>query len=88
MYKDVDEVEEHNWRNDSSLKKNIVYKRRFALLRPILCEDGTKVWLRYYYKRYIVWTTDLFDDDEYSHTDFFGNISEEEYVVRKLSEKL
>ena len=78
----------NNWRHDSSLKRTIVYKRRFAFLRPILCQDGTKIWMKFYYKRYAVWSTDLFQDDEYSHTDFLGNISEEEYVVRKLSEKL
>lgn len=75
-----------NWRDDPSLRSIIEYKRHFAF-RRVICHDGTKVWLKFYYAKYKNWGTDW--DFEYGlHTDFIENITEEEYVVRKLSESL
>lgn len=80
-----------NWRNDPGLSSRINYERSFALW-PVKCCDGTKVWFKFYYKKYELWshggTSKVFRDDEYLHTDFIEDVSEAEYIVRKLAENL
>ena len=78
-----------DWRD--GLESIPVYKRKFAYL-PIVTSADDRVWMKFYYKKYVSYHTNygaslqVFDDD-YQHTDFVENISEEEFVVRKLSEK-
>lgn len=85
------ENQEETWRSDHGLVSSRVYKRRFAIF-PVVCEDGKRIWLKSYYKKYTIWghdrLNDFLKDDDYRHTDFDGNITEEEYIVRKLSETL
>jgi len=80
-----------NWRNDPGLSAAIEYKRSFAL-RPIICCDGTKVWFKFYYKKYEHWSHSksgkVYYDEGYLHTDFIENVSEAEYIIRKLAENL
>lgn len=84
-YKDLDNV---TWRSEQGIVGHSLYKRKWAF-RPIICSDGTKVWLEPYYAYYTVWTSGLFhESDEYGHTDFNENITEAEYIVRKLSDNL
>ena len=79
-----------NWRDDPALSCITVYKRRFAIL-PTLCE-GTRIIFRFYYKHYNIWShgqngsSKVFDDEQGLHTDFIGNITEETYIIRKLTE--
>lgn len=77
------------WRDDPGMVRSVVYKKRFAFL-PTTCLCGTKVWLKYYYRRYELWShgsNKIYDDGD-AHTDYIGNITEEEYMVRKLAETL
>ena len=78
-----------NWRNDPGLSSMIEYKRKFAL-RPITCCDGTKVWGKFYYKKFELWSHGhsgkIYSEEDYLHTDFIENVSEAEYIVRKLTE--
>lgn len=73
-----------NWRCDSTLACRNVYKRKFAIL-PVDCVGGDRVWFEYYYAKYQIWhyssdtTTDL-------HTDRHEDITEAEYIVRRLTE--
>ncbi len=70
-----------DWREE--LDCNIFYKKKFALT-SVLCSDGTKVlWKNYYaqYKEY----SNKFDESD-THTDHVENITEAEYIVRKLIE--
>jgi len=79
-----------NWRNDPGLVSKPDYRKRFAL-RPVMCSDGTKVWMKFYYKKYELWSHGdnvPYHDEEYLHTDFIENITEAEYIVRKLAETL
>lgn len=79
-----------NWRNDPGLTSKPEYKKKFAL-RPVMCADGTKVWLRPYYKKYEHWShghNASHYDEGYLHTDFIENITEAEYIFRKLAETL
>jgi len=82
-YKDIDPP---NWRNDPGMTSIVEYRRKFAFL-PIICADNTKVHFAYYYKKYKKWNSDHYGS-EYSHTDFIENITEAEYMVRKLAETL
>jgi len=79
----------HDWRDESGIKFRTVYKRKFAWIK-VKCSDGSSVWLKPYFKKYLLWSSvyvedDMFDD---SHRDFIENISEEDYIVRKLAESL
>jgi hypothetical protein len=79
-----------NWRD--GLNSFPTYKKKFALL-PTVLVGGEKVWLKTYYKKFTTYHTSYggtikMFDEEYSHTDFVENISEETYVIRKLSENL
>lgn len=79
-----------DWRDDTGLVSTNTYSRKFAIL-PKKCLDGSIVWLSYYYKFVRVWSNRIptdFEDQYYSHPDFVGNISEEDYIVRKLAETL
>jgi hypothetical protein len=81
-----------SWRNDPGLTSTTEYKRKFALFK-VECSDNTTVWLEYYYKKYEHWSSGygnkIFDDDTaYYHTDFIENITEAEYIIRKLAETL
>lgn len=80
-----------NWRNDPGLDSEIIYKKRFALF-PVICTGDVKVWFKIYYKKYAIWghkNGKIFNnDDEYRHVDFIENITEEDYLVRKLAKTL
>ncbi len=79
----------NNWREDHGMKSRVVYKKKLAFM-PVTCHDGVKVWLKPYYAKYLVWgsieNVNSYDDEAYYHTDFIENITEAEYIVRKLSE--
>lgn len=82
-----------NWRDE--LTKHVVYKKRFAIL-PTKCSDDSMVWMKVYYKKYIIWNhhssfvpEDVLDFmNKNEHTDFIENVTEEDYLVRKLAEAL
>lgn len=78
------------WRSDPSMVSVSKYKKSFAIF-PVTCEDGKRIWLKPFYKKYITWghmrNSKIFNDDEYGHTEFIENISEDEFLVRKLSER-
>jgi hypothetical protein len=74
-----------DWRDE--LTSFFRYKKRFALF-PVTCSDGTEVWLKNYYKKYELWNSDYSPGEECNHRDFIENISEAEYVVRKLADNL
>lgn len=81
-----------SWRDDPGMECKVDYRKKFAFL-PVICHDGTKVWLKRYYKKYELWShkgygsTQPFDlDHGYLHTDFIENVSEAEYIIRKLAE--
>ncbi len=73
------------------MKSRVVYKKRRAFI-PVTCHDGVKVWMKHYYTKYVIWgsseTVSSYDDTEYYHVDKIENITEAEYIVRKLSENL
>ncbi len=86
-YKDWDSP---NWRDDTGLSSYFVYKRKWALF-PVICSGGDKVWLEHYYSVIRKWCNkhvDEYDIRNNSHEDFVENISEAEYIVRKLAENL
>lgn len=77
-----------SWRNDPNMISKSFYKKKFALF-PVKCFDGEKVWLKNYYKKYTLWGLDNnWRDFEgfYGHTEFVENISEAEYIVRRLKD--
>ena len=79
-----------DWRDEPGLVSTNKYSRKFAYT-PIKCSDGQTVWFSYCYKHIRTWTCGMpttFEDQYYSHDDFIGYISEEEYIVRKLAETL
>lgn len=78
-----------NWRDEPGLGKAVLYKRRFAIF-PTECMCGSVIWLKFYYKKYEIWgmrSGKIYNDD-YAHTDYIGNITEEDYLVKKLAETL
>jgi hypothetical protein len=81
--------EDNNWRNDPGLKSETRYKRKFALF-PTKCYGDETVWLGPYYTEYTYWGfRDIIDttfdvDKEGIHCDTGENITEGEYLVRKL----
>lgn len=86
-YKDWDSP---NWRDDTGLVSHFIYKRKWALT-PVVCSGGEKVWFDHYYVVTRVWSSkfvDEYDIRNNSHRDFVENITEAEYIVRKLAEKL
>jgi hypothetical protein len=68
------------WRNDSGLKSENRYKKKFAWL-PVMCHGNQKVWLKSYYKFSQVWYSSI-TEDGYYHIDYIANLTEEEYMVR------
>jgi hypothetical protein len=58
------------------------------------CDDGTKVWFKFYYKKYEIWSHGRFgvkgslnfDENDYLHTDFIGCLTEADYIVCRLVE--
>jgi hypothetical protein len=81
-----------SWRDDAGLASKSFYKRKFAIF-PVDCTGGVRVWFKFYYKKFTVWkhspSNKIFDDDvDYYHKDFNENITEEDYIVRKLAETL
>jgi hypothetical protein len=76
-----------NWRNDPGLQSTTVYKKRFAIL-PATCQDGSRVWLKNYYRKYILWgyRSQVTDHEESLHEDKCEIITEAEFIVRKLTE--
>jgi hypothetical protein len=86
-YKDIDPP---NWRHDPGLKSKSEYRKRFAF-RPVVCSDGTKVWFKSYYKKYEQWSHGdgaSYYDEGYLHTDFIENVTEADFIIRKLAETL
>jgi len=77
-----------NWRDDPGLKHQTEYRKCFAFL-PVRFPNGEKIWLKHYYKKYDIWGHESYTDwpKEY-HTDFNENITEAEYIIRKLAENL
>lgn len=76
-----------NWRDDPGLECREVYKRKFAIF-PVKCTTDT-VWLKRYYKLFKHWGhRHKYIDKGYGHIDFIENITEEEYICRKLSGKI
>lgn len=73
-----------DWREDNGLVSSSIYKRKYALF-PKICADGTRVWLKYYYSKYILWGHRS-KTSGHGHTDYIEDISEAEYIVRKLTE--
>ncbi len=83
---------ENNWRNDPGLTSSVIYKKKFALF-PCRCEDGTTVWLKHYYTKYVYWgfrrpvtITDVIAHRDDLHEDRLEDITEAEYIVRRLTE--
>jgi hypothetical protein len=79
-----------NWRDEQGLVSTNLYKRKFAWY-PVTCNDGTTIWFSNYYKKYTQWNNHhapAMSQWDYGHTDFIENISEAEYIVRKLAENL
>jgi hypothetical protein len=83
---------EDNWRNDPGLTSKNMYKKKYALF-PTKCEDGTVVWLKNYYVKYRYWgfrraitAADIADYRDDLHEDKCENITEAEYIVRRLTE--
>lgn len=76
-----------SWRGDPGLTCKIKYKKRYAFL-PTLCYGNKRVWLKNYYKKYEMWYhgRNTLETGDYLHTDFIENVSEEEYIIRKLAE--
>lgn len=77
------------WREDSSMSSIVEYEKKFAFWKKIECADGTILRFKHYYKKYRIWSHDrICGGEEYSHRDFVENVSEEDFVVRKLAENL
>lgn len=79
-----------NWRDDPGLQPQTQYKKKFAFF-PVACTDGTKVWFKHYYKKYMMWGRDfsgINNGDYHYHVDLIECITEAEFIVRRLSEKL
>lgn len=77
-----------NWRDDPGLIFKSFYKKKFAIL-PVVCSDGLRVWMTVYYKKYVYWGREgVPEHSEYGHIDFIEDISETEFIVRKLAENL
>ena len=81
-----------SWRNDQGLENKSIYKKRFSVI-PVKCSGNVLVWFKFYYKKYTIWYNSnnnniSIDNLEYYHIDFNENITEEEYIIRKLRETL
>ena len=81
------------WRDDPGLIFETEYKKKFAWI-PVTCENGYRLWWKSYYKQYNNWghaySVNAKDKGyllDY-HQDFIANITEEEYLIRKLADTL
>lgn len=81
-----------NWRNDPGLTSTAIYRKKFALL-PHKCQDGTYVWLTHYYTKYVYWgfrraiaAVDIAGYRDDLHEDKLEDITEAEYIIRRLTE--
>lgn len=76
-----------DWRNDGGLKSSSFYKKTFAVF-PVRCTDKVVIF-KFYYKKFTKWEAGYtYNNENEYHIDFIENISEEEYIVRKLSDNL
>lgn len=75
-----------NWRNDPGLTQSSLYKKKFAIL-PKVTPDGSVIWMKRYYKRYVVWSHN-YDTESYYHKEFIENVIEEDYIIWRLSGNL
>lgn len=79
-----------DWREDPGMQSYTSYKKKFATF-PVVTIDGQKIWWESYYIFYRHWVNSYggeINHDKQNHRDRIGNISEAEYLVRKLSESL
>jgi hypothetical protein len=87
----IEGARKSTWRDDPGLSSVSCYRKKFAFF-PKRCTDSTLVWFKYYYTKYEIWShgqkPGSYDDSEYSHTDKVEDITEAEYIVRKLAERL
>lgn len=82
-----------NWRDDPGLASFVTYERKFALF-PKKCQDGTTVWLVNYYRKFKFWGFSRnqlsfaggLTADDALHMDQLEDITEAEYIVRRLIE--
>jgi hypothetical protein len=80
------------WRHEPGMAFKSFYKKRFAFY-PIDLSNGDHIFWEAYYSKYTTWDSDytfsaVESNDGYGHTDLVENISEAEYIVRKLAENL
>jgi hypothetical protein len=82
------------WRNDPGLIFECEYEKKFAWI-PVKCENDVKIWWKPYYIHYVNWghTYNAANSQDSTlmaayHQDCMGNITEEEYIVRKLADTL
>lgn len=71
------------WKNEGLVCRSM-YKRKFAFW-PI--RIGNIVFFKFYYKKYHRWGFSALENSDF-HEEFVENITAEEYVMRKLAEKL
>jgi len=83
MLMDTDHTD---WRNESGLDVTSFYKKKFSFFRTT-CSDGEIVLFKIYYKKYNNWNSS-FRDYNNGHVDFVENITEAEYLTRKLADNL
>jgi hypothetical protein len=83
------------WRDDPGLIFEVEYKKKFAWL-PVLCNGETKkTWLKTYYAQYFNWGHSYLQSkvktsmyEPMYHQEFISNITEEEYIIRKIADTL
>lgn len=71
------------WRDDAGMNSELRYKKHFAY-RPIITEEGVKVWWKNYYSVHRHWWAAY--ENGMHHVEKAGYITEAEYLVRKLTE--
>lgn len=83
------------WRDDPGLIFETEYKKKFAWW-PVHClKEEKRIWLRPYYSYYMNWGHSYGNHpgkkglyESWYHQDFIGNLTEQEYLVRKLADTL
>jgi len=70
-----------DWRNE--LTSTTRYKKAFAWFPKKIGNE--MIWWKNYYKKYVTWG---FENDSYGHTEMTEELTEDVYLVRKLSENL
>jgi hypothetical protein len=66
------------------MQSRTTYKQKFALI-PVTVESNNRIWLKNYYTVYKHYGHGSISNG-HSHRDRIENISEQEYVVRKLTD--